>query len=596
MDKIRFQEIVRRALLIPFGAVLFLAAVLIVEVQYLVNRAHWVEHMDQVIETSQRLYRTRVDQESGLRAYLLTDDDRFLQPFHEGHKEGEQLEVELGQLIVRNPEQEARNEKALLAYKEWSSWAYQAMALANAGEDAGDPAFQLRGKALMDQLRARRAEFTNYAVQLRAEGLAASRRSVRFVNVSIIVLCVLIASAFAAFGRKQMMSLSQSFNATLDTAKAASARLAGIVESAMDAIITVDEKQRIVLFNHAAEQIFRCFASDAVGQPLDKFIPERFRDAHRRHVHDFGDTGVTNRSMHRPGTLWAVRGDGQEFPIEATISQVEAGGQKLFTVILRDITERKENEEALRNAEKLIATGQMASMLAHEINNPLAAVVNIAYILRSYSKLPTKLQAPAQLLDEELERLSRIVRQTLGLHREHGVSSPPIRPAEVIDDVLKSRRKLLRGILVDRRHECDALVNVDSFDFHQLVSNLLLNAAEAMRDSRGPIKIHVRESRDWRNSDRSGIRITVADSGVGMDPETRRRMLEPFFTTKRQKGSGLGLTVVQWVAAKYDGSIHVRTSTRPGRSGTCVSVFLATTVAKKVSEPTRRAAQHSIAS
>jgi PAS domain S-box-containing protein len=596
MDKIRFQEIVRRALLVPFGTALFLALVLIFEVQYLVNRADWVERTDQVITISQRLYRTRVDQESGLRAYLLTDDERFLQAFHEGLKDGEQLEAQLQQFIADDAEQQARNERVTLAYNEWFSWADQAMAMAKRGEDAGDPAFQLRGKALMDQQRARRAEFINHAVQLRAEGLAASRHTVRFVNVSIVVLCVLVASAFAVFGRKQMMSLSQSFNAALDAAKATSARLAGIVESAMDAIITVDEKQRIVLFNHAAEQIFRCFASDAVGQPLDKFIPERFRDAHRRHVHDFGHTGVTNRSMHRPGTLWAVRSDGQEFPIEATISQVEAEGQKLFTVILRDITERKENEEALRNAEKLVAIGQMASMLAHEINNPLAAIVNIAYIVRSYSKLPTKLQAPARLLNEELERLSRIVRQTLGLHREHGVSSPPIRPAEVIDDVLKSHRKLLRAISIDRRYECDALVNVDSLDFHQLVSNLLLNAAEAMRDSRGSIKIHVRESSDWRNSDRSGIRITVADSGVGMDAETRRRMLEPFFTTKRQKGSGLGLTVVQWVAAKYDGSIHVRTSTRPGRSGTCVSVFLATTVAKRVSEPTRRAAQHSIAS
>src|SRR5262249_23049624 len=190
------------------------------------------------------------------------------------------------------------------------------------------------------------------------------------------------------------------------------------------------------------------------------------------------------------------------------------------------------------------------------------------------SKLPTKLQAPAQLLDEELERLSRIVRQTLGLHREHGVSSPPIRPAEGLDAVLKFHRRLLRRLSIDRRCECDALVNVDSVDFHQLVSNLLLNAAEAMRDSRGSIKIQIRESRDWRNGDRSGIRITVADSGVGMDAETRRRMFEPFFTTKRRKGSGLGLTAVEWGAGKDEGFIHVRTRTRPGGRGACGSFFL----------------------
>src|SRR5262249_45368079 len=157
-----------------------------------------------------------------------------------------------------------------------------------------------------------------------------------------------IAGTLAALGRKEMMSISRSFSTALDTAKGTSARLTGIVDSAMDAIITADEKQRIVLFNRAAEQIFRCAAADAVGQPLDRFIPERFRYAHRQHVQDFGQTGVTNRSMYRPGTLWALRSDGQEFPIEATISQVETAGQKLFTVILRDITERKETEEALR--------------------------------------------------------------------------------------------------------------------------------------------------------------------------------------------------------------------------------------------------------
>jgi PAS domain S-box-containing protein len=124
-------------------------------------------------------------------------------------------------------------------------------------------------------------------------------------------------------------------------------RLAGIISSAMDAIITVDESQRIVVFNRAAEKIFDCPSSEAIGQPLDTFIPERFHHAHRQHIEGFAQTGVTNRSMSRPGNLWARRNGGQEFPIEATISQVEAGGGRLFTVVLRDVTERKEAEARL---------------------------------------------------------------------------------------------------------------------------------------------------------------------------------------------------------------------------------------------------------
>jgi PAS domain S-box-containing protein len=123
---------------------------------------------------------------------------------------------------------------------------------------------------------------------------------------------------------------------------ASQARLAAIVDSAMDAVITVDERQTIVLFNRAAEQVFRCRREEALGAPLERFIPQRFRGAHRGHVESFGQTGVTSRRMGDVTTLWALRADGSEFPIEAPISQASEGGQRYYTVILRDITLRKQ--------------------------------------------------------------------------------------------------------------------------------------------------------------------------------------------------------------------------------------------------------------
>jgi PAS domain S-box-containing protein len=125
-------------------------------------------------------------------------------------------------------------------------------------------------------------------------------------------------------------------------------RMGGIVNSAMDAIISVDAGQRILLFNVAAERMFQCAAADAMGQPQDRFIPERFRMEHRRDMGEFGKTGVTSRSVQSLGALSAVRSNGEEFPIEASISQIDVAGEKVFTVILRDITERKGAEEALR--------------------------------------------------------------------------------------------------------------------------------------------------------------------------------------------------------------------------------------------------------
>jgi len=139
-------------------------------------------------------------------------------------------------------------------------------------------------------------------------------------------------------------------------------RLAGVIASAMDSIITVDDQQRIVLFNCAAEKMFRCPELEAIGQPITRFIPQRFHGAHAGHIHKFGETGVTNRAMGLKNVLWALRADGQEFQIEASISQAVTGGKKLFTVILRDVTERVQAEEAVRDAQARM-TGIIASAM-----------------------------------------------------------------------------------------------------------------------------------------------------------------------------------------------------------------------------------------
>ena len=130
------------------------------------------------------------------------------------------------------------------------------------------------------------------------------------------------------------------------------ARVAGLVDSAMDAIISVDGNQIITLFNKAAEATFGCAASEALGQPLEKFIPSRFREGHAHHVKAFGQTGSTSRTMHSLGHLKALRNTGEEFPIEASISQIDVDGEKTYTVILRDITTRKRAEDALRKTKE----------------------------------------------------------------------------------------------------------------------------------------------------------------------------------------------------------------------------------------------------
>jgi PAS domain S-box-containing protein len=134
------------------------------------------------------------------------------------------------------------------------------------------------------------------------------------------------------------------------------AHMAGIVNSAMDGIITIDDHQEIILMNAAAEKMFKCSARDLIGQQLDGLIPPQHRTAHKKHIDKFGTTGVTNRTMGALGAITGLRADGEEFPIEASISQVEIRGKRFYTVILRDITERRRAEQALRESEERLAT------------------------------------------------------------------------------------------------------------------------------------------------------------------------------------------------------------------------------------------------
>lgn len=124
-----------------------------------------------------------------------------------------------------------------------------------------------------------------------------------------------------------------------------------MIDSAMDAIISINMEQKIILFNAAAERMFRHSAKDMIGQPLERLLPERYRANHASHIRHFGETGVTTRTMGSLQSLGGIRANGEEFPIEASISQIEINGQKILTVILRDITERKQVEDTLRESE-----------------------------------------------------------------------------------------------------------------------------------------------------------------------------------------------------------------------------------------------------
>ncbi|HEX7811866.1 MAG TPA: PAS domain-containing sensor histidine kinase [Burkholderiales bacterium] len=212
-----------------------------------------------------------------------------------------------------------------------------------------------------------------------------------------------------------------------DALDATQARLAAIVDSAMDAIVTVDAEQRIILFNRAAEQVFRCSRQEVLGTTLDRFLPMRFRAAHHGHIAHFGRTGVTSRRMGDVTTLWAVRADnGEEFPIEASISQATEGEHRYYTVILRDITVRKQYEDELKkrqmelshlSAQVLEAREEEKTRIARELHDELgqlltALKMDLGWIRERIGTgdpdLVAKSQKMQSTLDETVSSVRRI--------------------------------------------------------------------------------------------------------------------------------------------------------------------------------------------
>ena len=189
-------------------------------------------------------------------------------------------------------------------------------------------------------------------------------------------------------------------------------RLEGIVASAMDAIIAVDDEQQIVVFNAAAEKMFGCPAQEAIGTPVEQFIPQRFRSVHGVHIRRFDETGVTNRAMGVLDALWALRRNGEEFPIEASISELETGGKKLFTVIIRDITERRRAEEA-RFRHAAIVESSDDAIISESLEGVIlswnaGAERTFGYTEEETIGQPITILVPPELRDEENASLRRL--------------------------------------------------------------------------------------------------------------------------------------------------------------------------------------------
>jgi PAS domain S-box-containing protein len=364
----------------------------------------------------------------------------------------------------------------------------------------------------------------------------------------------------AAFGAKQR----RLYEAELLRARRESELVAELVRRSSDAIIRLTSQDLIGSWNRGAEQIFGLTADKVIGKPLHVLILEEHHDQLAKAIEAVkrGNETVVETVGYRD----------TERPVDILISMtphMEAPGILVgYSAIIRDITGRKLAEKALLQTEKLASVGRLASSIAHEINNPLEAVTNLLYILdmRAKDDETKNLLRSAQ---EELARVSHIATHTLRFHKQSsGRSKVDVRA--VFDLVLGLYRGRLRnaGITAINDSVGDSLLVCYEGELRQILVNLVANAFDAMRLGG---KLILRSRRIAVTGSNAKIfRITVADTGSGMEPAVSERLFEPFFSTKGIGGTGLGLWITRDLVEKNGGSIRIRSSTRAGRTGTIV--------------------------
>ena len=341
----------------------------------------------------------------------------------------------------------------------------------------------------------------------------------------------------------------------------AQARVAGIIESAMDAVITIDESQRVVLFNKAAEEVFRCPRDAAIGAPLDVFIPERFRAGHHGLVKAFGETGATSRRMGRARVVAGLRRDGEEFPIEASISQLVEAGRRYYTVILRDVSERVRADEALRASQAEIqelalaansAREQEKSRIARELHDELGQALTALKI--DVGWLRANLGEPPAHVAEKLAAMQGLLDGTVAAARR---ISSDLRPLMLDDLGLTAAAEwLVENFSTRTGIPCELVVGAGGLDlpdpYATTVFRVLQECLTNVAKHAGAGRVEVTLERED-----GAVHLAVRDDGRG------------FATTDPRKPGSFGLVGLRERASLVGGEVAVES--RPG-AGTTVEL------------------------
>jgi PAS domain S-box-containing protein len=546
----------------------------------LIRNEQLVTHTHEVLANLDQTLALLTEAESGQRGFLLTRDEIYLSNYNGDLRRLPGQLQDLKQLTSDNSIQQQHLERLQGEVDERIRRLNEVLVIARTqGLEAASHIIDTnRGRELMAQARSTVNEMQDEEQRLltvRAGEFHASavRTLVTFAAVNLISIA-LVAALYVLFRRS--LTFQQIATEELKSKEAALRVSYQRMELAQQAsnfsVFQWDIPHAVISWFGETQAIYGRPASDlnSYRSWLESVYPED-----RHNIHE------ALQSLLRTGAPFAqefrvVWPNGEEHWITGVGRLFYDENQKPLRLlgIHLDITDRKHAERALQSSEKLAATGRLAASIAHEINNPLEAVNNLLYLLNSNEGLDPSSRAFAQMAQDELARITHIVRQTLGFYRE---ATHPVRLE--ISGIMKSVLDLYRRRIEQKKIQITAdfsrEISILGFpgEMRQVFSNLIANALDALPVA-GRIDLRVHQARNPQGPHELGVLCRVYDNGEGIRRDHLHSIFEPFFTTKGEKGTGLGLWVTYGILTKHGGWIRVRSNSRPGRSGTMFLIFL----------------------
>ena len=585
MNLSQLNRVLLQTLLIPVVALMFVAAILSLQIQSAERTVVQMRKTSNNIATATLASALMVNEESGLRGYQITSNEIFLQPYDYSQAPLDSALHDLREGLSQQGSDPRDVDNFIVAHNVWrNSFAAPLIAATRAGQNTHDSGLNLRGKAQIDALRERLNNIIEGQKAQRTLIVETWQRQVRETLEILVALALIIGLAIGFFARSRLHQVSNAFQSTLESLRfnahrtfESEQRLRTTLTSIGDGVVVCDIDGRIELMNSAAQQLTGWSQADAFRQPLEnvfRIVDETTREPLET---PFAIVKRLQRVVGLSNHAVLLGRDGSELYVDDSGAPIHDRSGKLAGVVMvfRDITEQRRSQAALLATEKLAVAGRLAATLAHEIHNPLDAVGNLLYLMQNGSS-PEESSQFLKLASQELDRVTQISRAMLGMYRE---SKTPVTidVTEMLESVLLllNRQMSQRQLEVRTDLAPDASVTGYPAELRQVFVNLLTNAADASTEG-GIIEVRtkLRRSGAKTGSRQPGVAITISDNGAGISDTAMPQLFQPFFTTKGEHGTGLGLWVSHGIVEKHGGNIEIRSSIDEQNHGTQITVFL----------------------